>query len=495
MPLSPEGATIKRWKDNPVLFVRECLHAEPDPWQLQALNNFNSSQRIALKACKGPGKTTLLAWFAWLFLSTRQNPKIAATSITSDNLADNLWAEMAKWQDRSEFLTEAFSWQKTRIFLKESPENWFMSARTWPKTADINQQANTLAGLHADNLMFILDESGGIPDAVMAAAEGGLSTGKDTKIVQAGNPTHLEGPLYRACTSERALWYVQEISGDPDDPNRASRVSIQWAKEQIEKYGTDNPWVLINVFGKFPPSSINALLGPDEVEAAMNKILMPEDYQFGQKRLGVDVARMGDDSTALAPRQGLMVYEIAEMRNARGNDVAARIALAKQRWDWELCFVDDTGGFGGSVVDSMIQAGYSPIPVNASGKADDPRYFNKRSEMHFRFSEWVKRGGCLPKVPRLKAEITAISYTFVNGKFRIVEKDQIKDVLGYSPDFVDAICQTFAWAEMPRGANINEATLPKGNLDGLAMTISEAGIGGRKSNLVSEWNPYEEVTR
>ena len=39
----------------------------------------------------------VLAWLAWNFLLTRREPKIAATSITATNLADNLWAEMAKW--------------------------------------------------------------------------------------------------------------------------------------------------------------------------------------------------------------------------------------------------------------------------------------------------------------------------------------------------------------------------------------------------------------
>ena len=45
------------------------------------------------------------------------------------------------------------------------------------------------------------------------------------EIVQAGNPTHLEGPLYRACTGERSLWHVVEITADPDDPKRSTRVS------------------------------------------------------------------------------------------------------------------------------------------------------------------------------------------------------------------------------------------------------------------------------
>ncbi len=105
------------------------------------------------------------------------------------------------------------------------------------KTADRAQQGNTLAGLHADHILFILDESGGIPDAVMATAEAALSSCIEGHIVQAGNPTHLEGPLWRACTTERALWHVTEITADPDDPRRSTRVKAEWAREQIEKYG------------------------------------------------------------------------------------------------------------------------------------------------------------------------------------------------------------------------------------------------------------------
>ena len=105
----------------------------------------------------------------------------------------------------------------------------------------------------------------------MATAEAALASCVEGHIVQAGNPTHLEGPLYRACTSERRLWHLTEITGDPDDPRRATRISAQWAREQIEKYGRDNPWVLVNVFGRFPPSSLDTLIGPDECAEATKR--------------------------------------------------------------------------------------------------------------------------------------------------------------------------------------------------------------------------------
>lgn len=443
--LSPN---ITRWRKNPAAFVREVFKVEPDPWQEEVLINFYKNQRIAMKACKGPGKTCVLAWLAWNFLATRPSPKIAATSITGDNLADGLWAEMSKWQQKSELLMKEFEWTKTQIYKKSQPETWFMSARQWSKSASKDQQALALAGLHADYILFILDESGGMPDAVMEAAEGALSSGIECKIVQSGNPTNLEGPLYRACTKEAHLWYVVEITGDPDDPKRSPRISVKWAQEQIDRWGRDNAWVMVNVFGKFPPSSINTLLGPDEVRAAINRGLKAEQYQFSQKRLGVDVARFGDDRTVIFPRQGLNAFRPVEMRGARSDEIAARVMMAKNKWGSELELVDGTGGFGSGVIDSLIIAGHTPIEVQFAGKANDPRYYNKRSEIWFLMAEWIRRGGSIPNIPELITELTAPTYTLNKGKFFLEPKDQIKDRIGVSPDYADALAITFAIPDM-----------------------------------------------
>lgn len=456
--MTPAQLRLKKWREDPVAFVRECIGVEPDNWQAEKLQAFPKHNRLGIKSGKGPGKTALLAWLAWNFLATRAHPKIAATSISGDNLADNLWPEMSKWQTKSKYLSHAFQWTKTRIFAKAHPETWFMSARAWARGADQSQQANTLAGLHADYLLFILDEVGGIPDAVMATAEAGLATGIETKILMAGNPTHLSGPLYRATTTERHLWHLTEITADPKDPKRTPRVSIQWAQDQIDKYGADNPWVLVNVFGKFPPASLNALLGPDEVSMAMSRTMDPSEFKHSQKRLGVDVARFGDDRTVICPRQGLVSFKMVEMRDARSNEIAGRVLHAKAKWGSELEFIDATGGYGAGVIDSMIQNGGAPHSVQFAGKADDPRYLNKRAEMWFRMAEWVKRGGILPRDPELQKELTAPTYFFsANGKFQLESKDQVKARLGFSPDKADALCLTFALAEQPAAM-----TLPGG---------------------------------
>ncbi len=474
---------LRRWREHPESFVREQFRVEPDAWQLEFLQALPHNNRISLNACKGPGKTCALAWAIWWFLSVYPEPNIAATSITSDNLSDGLWKELAKWQNKSSFLKASFVWSKTRIVAKEHAPTWWCSARTWNKNADTTQQADTLAGLHADYLLFVLDEAGGMPDAVMAAAEAGLATGIVTKIIIAGNPTHTEGPLYRASTTERHLWYVIEITGDPDDPKRSPRISIKWAREQIEKYGRDNPWVLVNVFGRFPPSSFNTLIGPDDVRAAMKRHVDEEAYKWAQKRLGIDVARYGDDKTVIFPRQGRVAFRPASMRHVRGSavsvDISTRVQMAKRRWGSEVELFDDTVGWAHGAIDHMRSCGCPPIPIDFGGNALDPKYENKRAEMWFEMCDWVLSGGALPDIPELVAELSMPTYFFAKktGKFQLESKEQIKERLKRSPDYADALALTFGIPDMP------------GEKDQIIQRIHQA-TGGAHDKVKCEYDPY-----
>ena len=493
--MSAAAANIRRWRERPDIMVRELFDATPDLWQDGVLQAFPASPRMAMKACKGPGKTTLLSWLAWNFLLCYAHPKMAAVSITADNLADGLWTEMAKWRNKSALLQAAFTWTKTRIYANDHPETWFMSFRTFPKSGDANQQADTLAGLHADNLMFVIDEAGGIPDAVMAAAEAGLANagldGKVAHIVMAGNPTHLEGPLYRACTSERDLWHLTEITSDPDDPKRTPRVSIQWAKDQIAKYGRDNPWVLVNVFGKFPPSSINALLGPDDVAAARRRQPTDNGWRALARILGVDVARFGNDSSVIARRQGRVLFPMQQARNLDSLQGAGWVTRFYGDFEQDqrglradMAFVDDTGGWGAGWIDQLRSLNYVVRGVPFAGKADDPRFYNKRSEIHWRLAEWVKTVGCLPDDDELAAELTAHTYCYRGDRLWVLEKELVKEALGRSPDKADAVAITFAYDVAAPAGRAADGTDSRGSnlLAAVQESYGDPGKAGQPYN-------------
>lgn len=444
---------LKRWAAHPIDLVREEFGVEPDTFQAESLLILAEPAhdlRLALKACKGPGKTALLAWVGLWFLVTRLHAKIGATSITEGNLDTNLWPEFYKWGMKSAFCRAALGFTKTRIFWKEAPEQAFIVKRSWPKSADAEAQSNALAGLHGDFVMWLADESGGYPQSLMVTLEAIFSSCVEGKIIQAGNPTHVTGPLYRACTLDRDHWHVVTITGDPDNPARSKRIDMGWAKQQIASYGRENPWVMVNVLGEFPPSSINALLGVEDVERAMKRHLRTDEYDWAQKRLGVDVARFGDDRSVIFPRQGMASFRPIVMRGARTTDIAARVMVAAKKWgDVELIFVDDTGHWGHGVIDNLIVAGLPVIPLVYSGKALSPRYKNRRAEMWMEGAEAIKAGAALPPIPELIGELTEPTYTFLNGVFVLEEKDQIKARLGRSPDLADAYMETYAMPDMP----------------------------------------------
>ncbi len=492
--------TIRRWKKDARIFVRECLGVTPDKWQDRALLLVSDpkTRRLAFKACKGPGKTAVLAWIILWFLSCHYESKVGCTSITEGNIDTNLWPELLKWINRSSFLKAAFAWSKTQV-TRRGNENWFAVKRTWPKSGDSQQQADALAGIHADDVMFVLDESGGIPQAVMVTAEAVLATfteamealGHRAIVVQSGNPTHTSGPLHRACTTDLMLWHVITITGDPDSPERSPRIDRKWAQEQIAQYGRDNPWVMVNVLGQFPPSSIDSLLGVEDVLRAQRRRLDPETYQWAQKRFGVDVARFGDDRSVVFMRQGRMSWRPLILRNENTTVIAGRVARNAMKLAPEMIFVDDSGHWGHGVVDQLSTARFPVIPVIGEDKANNPRYKNLRAECWMEMAEWVKKVGVLPADPSvgdLVRELTEITYTFIGGVFVLEPKDQMKKRLGYSPDLADALAYTFAMPDVPgemmqKLAGRNHA---KTDFDPYAE-IGSSAVG----QALTEFDPFE----
>jgi phage terminase large subunit len=465
-PINEASSRIREWRHNPVKFVRDVFHAEPDAWQLDvlAMAGRTGRKRIAMKACAGPGKTAVLAWLGWhrlvCFAARNEHPKGAAVSITSENLKSNLWAEMARWQNESGFLRAAFVWQAEKIFAKDHPQTWFLSAKGWSKTADQDAIGRTLSGLHSRYPFYLIDESGDIPPNMARSAEQGLSTCEDGLIVTAGNTTSQTGLLYEVCTQGRdagkdgrSQWEVVSITADPESPKRTPRVPVEWAAENIAKYGRDNPWVMAFILGEFPPGSINALLSVEEVEKAMGLHPKPDTFEWAQKRLGVDVARFGDDRTVIFPRQGIVAFTPREMRHKRDSaatvDIANAVIFKKNEWGSEMEFFDDTFQWATGAIDHMRAAGYSPTPVSFDRPSANPKYLNMRAQCWMMMADWIKAGGSLPNMPGLVLELTSPTYGFSQGKFVLEPKDAIKKRLGRSPDLADALALTFALPDMP----------------------------------------------
>lgn len=453
----PSVAVLKEWIRNPALFVHQNFKIDPDEWQVDYLNAYahGKSNRTAAAACKGPGKTAVMSWAGWHFLSMHPDSKVPCTSITGPNLKDGLWSEFAKWQNRSEYLKKEFRWTQTRIYQKDHPETWFASARSWAQDADPEQQANTLAGIHADFLLFLIDECSNIPDGVVSAAEGALTSGKKVKLLMAGNCTRTAGPLWRAVGADRHLWNIVRITGDPDDPKRSPRINLEEARTQIAKYGRDSYIVRVNILGVFPERQADKLIDVADCEKAMRRSLHESAFQNEARVIGVDVARFGDDESVLFPRQGRMAFEPRIFRELDTRELGDQICLSIDRWNPDVVNID-AGAMGIAVYDHCRHRGYGSVvrAINFGGRAkDEERFENKRGEMWWEAAEWVRGGGCLPNQPMLTEELAEPVY-FHNKKNQVClePKDDIKARIGRSPDRGDSFVLTFASPVRPPSA-------------------------------------------
>lgn len=478
---------IVRWRAAPWLFVREALAATPDAWQDECLHAIIESgfTKFALKACKGPGKSTLLAWVILWFLMCFAHPKVLVTSITGENLADGLWAEIAKWRNNCQLAQVLFEMQSDRIYARDHKDTWFCSARTWPKDADKTKQANTLAGLHAVNTLIVLDEAGDIPEGVLAAGLAHHSTQGDEPETHltflAGNPTRLDGALGVACTRDRGDYWVKEITGDPDDPKRAPRIDVAWARGEMAKWGADHDWVRINVYGQFPRTQDSRLLGPDIVRAAMSITFPERAWQDEPKIMGLDVARsVASDRSSLCRRQGKVVFPFKKYRIDDLMELVSQVAWEWSQWKAVAIFVDMTG-LGSGVYDRLRQLGLPAIGVGFGNKARDQRFADKRSEMWWDMHVAVKGEGgkpalALPLDPELIADLTGPEITFdIRGKLRLESKESLKKRGLKSPDGGDSLALTFADpvfadSQLPDSvqAAVNEVTRAKVDYDPFA---------------------------
>jgi hypothetical protein len=422
-----------------------------DEFQKEYLTALVRHQRLGLLACKGPGKSMILAVGGLWFMFIHKDSEVVCTSITADNLRDGLWKELGKWMRVNPIFDLLFSKTNTRIEHRERGDLWFASARAWPRTGDATQQADSMAGIHADRVMAIIDEAGGVPLSVLHALEAVLTSGPDCRLVLAGNPTSTDGALYQACKVERHLYWVKEIDNDPDNPKRCKRADLGYAQKLIGEYGRNHDIVRVNVLGKFPRTGSDNLISEEEVEEAMRRHIPRDEWEDAQKRLGADIARFGDDASVIAPRQGRVAFHMRERRGYRTTQMAAEILVARNRFQSEMEFID-AGGVGAGVVDAYIAQGGSPVPVDFGEKAlDSEMFYNRRTEMWWQMAAWIKRGAALPPDPELKQDLTKIKLLPPDekGRIRLEPKKDFKKRTGRSPDHGDALALTFALPEMP----------------------------------------------
>lgn len=423
-------------KSNPLLFVTDVLGLDPYDWQADALTAFGTHDRLSIRAGHGVGKTAYLAWVILCFMFTRPRFKIPITANSQDQLRDIVWPEIRK---QAQFLPgelrEQLVIDAERIRRKSAPDSAFATARTASKD---NPEA--LQGFHEDNLLFCIEEASGIPDIVFEIGLGALST-PGAKLVMLGNPTRTDGYFYDSHTKLRDKFWTARVNSE-DVPNARGHI-----EDIIQKYGRESNAYRIRVLGEFPEEGDDKVIPLSLLEAAIKRDVKP--IRSLAPVWGLDVARFGDDATALAKRRANVLLESVKIK--RGYDTMQTVGWIRDEWG-ETAYDErpseilvDVIGVGAGVVDRLRELGLPVRGINVGeSAASKDRYMRLRDELWFRGREWLEARDCkIPDDPALIAELTCPKYKIMpNGRIKVDGKDELKADGFPSPDRADAFLLT-----------------------------------------------------
>lgn len=284
---------------------------------------------------------------------------------------------------------------------------------------------------------------------------------------------------------ERILYKNSQLVGCPvDDPHKATLpTDILWppidAKDYCERTGQRPRWwrpgpkADVMLFGRFPRQGTNSVWSDGDWLAALREGLDPLPLQLWIPEIGCDVAAQGDDNTAIHVRAGYSSLDHEEgngwtgpqiMRKLKDiadyyaqwyNDENAKLPLA-QRMEkilpTDIPIKIDCDGIGTRDSEYMENEGYTVIRVGAGTKALDEKEFpNRRSELWFTTAEMARVDEL--DLSRLSAEVQDdcrrqfLSVTWSldsRGRRVVMPKDEMRKLMGRSPDTADAINLSYA---------------------------------------------------
>ena len=454
-----------QYRHDPVGFVTEGLKEQVWSKQIEILESVRDNKRTAVPACHAPGKSHIaaraIAW--WVAVHPPDSVRVVTTATTFRQVKSILWPHIRRIVNEhglpGEVLTTEWKIGQTLVADGFSP-------------ADHNESA--VQGIHAENLLIVVDEAGGISNMIGQALEA-LMTGGHTRLLLLGNPpTDRMGSWFeRACHSD--LYETIPIPASAT-PNFTGEKVGAWAKNLVDKswvdevtraFGADSPFVQARVHARFPRTTSSAVIPIDWIERAMDL-----ESDEGMIRLGVDVAADGGDEFVIAEIDGMTGRVLHVSKNNRSAvDVAGKCLEAiheaerkhAERGIRERVRVKiDAIGVGWGVASLLEEWGNEErhgaeiIAVNVAQAAYDREQFvNQRAEMWWAMREVLQPNEdgeqemALDIDQKTGQQLAAPSYrSNSTGRIQIESKQEMSKRGIGSPDRAEAIL--LALFEPPR---------------------------------------------
>jgi phage terminase large subunit len=232
---------------------------------------------------------------------------------------------------------------------------------------------------------------------------------------------------------------------------------------------TDNPHLpvsYITELHKLPEESRKRLLeGNWDYDSSIDQLFsysdinmcFGNDLEDGQKYITADIASYGDDRSVICLWNGLNLVSMDILTHQSIPNIAEKIKSLKTSYNVPLKnIIVDADGLGIGVKDLLGCKGFQ----NNSRPLKNGNYNNLKSQCYFLLSEYIKGGkinfGDLKMSIRedLSKELIAHKIKDVDkdGKNQVIPKEQIKKMIGKSPDISDSIMFRMWYELQPKGS-------------------------------------------
>lgn len=479
------------WRADWNKFAREALGVTLDKEQQEILSSVQHNQRTSVASGTARGKDFVAACAAMCFLYLTpkwnakkeliHNTKVALSAPTDRQVKNIMMPEISRLYNRAKARGVDLTGRLNAYDIRTPYDEWFL---TGFKADEHRHEA--WSGFHAVNTMFVITEASGISDGTFNAIEGNLQG--NSRILIVFNPNTIVGYAAKSQKSER--WKRFRLS-NLTAPNVVEKkhiipgqVDYHWVVDKVDQWCTpilkseiqeeqddfefEGRWYRpddlfrVKVLGLFPKVSEDSLI-PQQWIVLANERWAKKEKQSGQRILGVDVAGMGRDSSAMCYREGDYVHYINK-HNSGG--VADHMKIAGTIANFLTTFKDgyasiDTIGEGAGVYSRLNEQGYNDRAISCkyseaakrgsrelTDVTGQHKFANMRAYLFWAVRDWLNpknnTGAALPPSDAFMEEATEIRWLFQsNGKIIIEPKDDIKKRLGRSTDEFDALANTF----------------------------------------------------
>ena len=192
---------------------------------------------------------------------------------------------------------------------------------------------------------------------------------------------------------------------------------------------------------------INSLFDLDSIS---NSVFRDRPNEINKRYISVDVSRFGDDRSVAVVWNGLVVMEILVYRKLSTVELSNEIKDLIAKWKVHpQQVIVDSDGVGGGVADQIRGVNF----INNGKALHDQNFGNLKSQCYVKLSELFKEGKISLNildsslVDELTQELLAVKLKDMDkdNKVSVQSKDDMKRILGKSPDLSDAVMMRMYW--------------------------------------------------